>query len=445
MTMRDTSSRQLVAALQAVECPAFAHRRETRAGADVARSEPIMLAHGEGSVMVDVDGRRYIDLIAGFGAVSLGHGHPLWRKAVDAQLARLTQGLGDVYASDVKLALLQELAGLHHDGDARVLLCQSGADAVTAAIKTATLATGRHAIVAFDGGYHGLGYAPLATCGFQQGFRAPFAPQLNPKVSFAPYPGVRGASQNVSLEVLRGLLRAEKVAAVVIEPVIGRGGCVAPPRGFLREVSRLAQHHGALVIADEIWVGMGRAGSMVCSASEIDADLLCFGKGLGGGLPISACVGSGEVMSAWAKPHSALDVGGKGGAVHTSTHAGLPLACAAALATLGVIRDQGLAERAAELGERLLERWQRELASSPQVVAVRGAGLMVGIELRDAGEAQRAIAGLLQRGYLVISGGVHGDTLTLTPALTIEEDHLAGFAPALCESLAASTAQSVAP
>ncbi|HZO15787.1 MAG TPA: aminotransferase class III-fold pyridoxal phosphate-dependent enzyme, partial [Polyangiaceae bacterium] len=259
------------ARLARVECPAFPARQSARRA-----PTPIVLARGDGDEIWDVDGRRYVDLTAGFGSLLLGHGHPGWSAALAAQSARLVQGLGDVYASDVKVMLLEELAALHPSPGARVLLTQSGSDAVTAAIKTAMLATGKNGIIAFDGAYHGLGYAPLPACGFSPSFAAPFEAQLNPHVRFAPYPGLRGATLDASLSFVGEILRGGDVGLVLVEPVLGRGGIVVPPLGFLESLRELAHEHGALVAADEIWTGLGRAGAW---RSGDDVDILCFGKG----------------------------------------------------------------------------------------------------------------------------------------------------------------------
>ncbi len=420
-----TRQAALAQRLLELECPAFGSRRARQAGDPLA---PVVLSHGEGSFVYDVAGRRYVDLAAGFGAALLGHGHPAILEAIAAQSTRLVQGLGDVFASDVKVQLLGALSALHPSAGAQVLLGQSGGDAVTAAMKTATLATGKHGFIAFDGAYHGLGYAPLAACGYRASFRAPFAAQLNASLRFAPYPGVRGASLDAALSFTRDLLRAGDIAAVLVEPLLGRGGCVVPPDAFLVELAALAHAHGALIIADEIWTGLGRAGSLVRSrAAGAAADILCFGKGLGGGLPVSACVASREVMAAWRS---------EGDVVHTSTHAGAPLGCAAALATLGALDRQRLVARAAEVGARAREALATCLSDLPAVREVRGAGWMIGIELDSAATAARVIRAALDRGYLVIGGGIGGATLTLTPALNIDPSLVVDFGQHLREMLA---------
>ncbi|MEZ4439109.1 MAG: aspartate aminotransferase family protein [Polyangiaceae bacterium] len=411
--------------LAEVDCPAFGHRRATRPGAEEGPS-PLVLAKGEGAEIIDVEGRRYLDLAAGFGAAVLGHGHPAWLAAVQAQLARLVQGLGDVYASDVKVALLERLAA-HHPGERpQVLLGQSGSDAVAAALKTATLATGRSAFIAFDGAYHGLGYGPLPACGFKASFRSPFAAQLNPEVHFAPFPGARGARAEVALDIVDQLLTRHRVAGVLVEPILGRGGCVVPPAGFLAELRARAQAHGALLIADEIWTGTGRSGTFTrLEAEGVVPDILCLGKALGGGLPISACIAPAAVMAGWTA---------HGEVVHTSTHAGAPFACAAALATLDVLESEGLVARAAKLGEAFMAR--AVVALEGRARDVRGAGLMVGIELADAPRALATLRRLQARGVLALSGGIDGATLTFTPPLTIAEDRWLEVVDLLADCLA---------
>jgi 4-aminobutyrate aminotransferase / (S)-3-amino-2-methylpropionate transaminase / 5-aminovalerate transaminase len=422
-------SRILSARLEKFECPAFAERRAARAEVSGGSMTPIVLASGKGSNLHDVDGNRYVDLAAGFGSVLLGHGATSVLRAMDAQGERLLQGLGDVYAADAKVTLLERLASLHPGASPRVLLGQSGGDAVTGAIKTARLATGRPGLVAFEGAYHGLGYGPLPACGLRESYRAPFADQLNPHVTFAPYPRAPGDLDR-ALEAVEEALRGGAAGAVLVEPVLGRGGCVVPPDGFLTGLCEVAHRHGALVIADEVWTGLGRTGSMVRSAAlGAPIDILCLGKGLGGGVPISACIAPDEVMHAWAR-------GGE--VIHTSTHAGAPLACAAAIATLDTLRFRQLPVRAREVGRAALEAMAAELAGAPGFVEARGAGLMIGLELASAEVALRAMRGLLAKGYLVVTGGLRGEVLTLTPALTIGEERLRDAGRALREVLAAA-------
>lgn len=418
-----------LARLAAVDCPAFGHRRNTRDGATEAPS-PLVLHRGEGDTLFDVDGRRFVDLAAGFGAAILGHGHPAILEAIERQSRQLVQGLGDVFSSDVKIALLEQLAALHPGPRPQVLLGQSGGDAVTAALKTALLHTERPGVLAFDGAYHGLGYGPLPACGFRASFREPFAAQLNPRVVFAPYPGVREATEEAALAFAAEVLEREPIGAVLVEPLLGRGGCVVPPPTFLPALLDLAHRHGALLIADEIWTGMGRAGAWVRSVADgVTPDILCLGKGLGGGLPISACVAPAAIMEGWTR---------HGEVVHTSTHAGAPLTCAAALATIAELREGDHIARAAALGDELRAKLTVARGAFPERIRdVRGRGMMIGLELDDAVTAQRVVAGLLDRGYLAITGGLDGATLTLTPALTIAPTRLFGLVDAVREIMTA--------
>ncbi|MFO0755897.1 MAG: aspartate aminotransferase family protein [Byssovorax sp.] len=421
-------SRAALGRLDALECPAFGHRRDARATASGASMAPIILASGKGSNLFDVDGNRYVDLIAGFGALLLGHSPSSVLRALDGQQNRLLLGLGDVYSADVKIALLERLSSLHPGLRPRVILAQSGSDAVTAAVKTAALHTGKPGLVAFEGAYHGLGYAPLAACGLRESYRAPFAGQLNPSVRFIPYPRAE-ADLDRCLSAAERALAEVDAGALLFEPILGRGGCVVPPDRFAGELSTLCHKRGALLIADEIWTGLGRAGSMVRSTiAGASPDILCFGKGLGGGMPLSACVAPDEIMSAWARED-------RGEVVHTSTHAGSPVACAAAIATLDALRFKRLVVRSRELGETALAAFKKALEGAAGVVDVRGAGLMIGIELDAPERALRAMAGMLSRGYLVLTGGTRGEVLTLTPALTIGDERLMDTAKTLGEVL----------
>jgi len=407
----------MAARLAAVECPAFDARRNARAALSEASHAPIVYARGDGSNVTDVDGNRYVDLVAGFGALVFGHRPRSVVAAVAEQTERLGLALGDVYAAETKVLLCERLCALFPEPGARVMLGLSGADAVTAALKTSQLATGRAKVIAFTGGYHGMSHGPLAACGLAPSFREPFAGQLGDFVTFRPYDA---SDLHVSTDV----------AAVVVEPLLGRGGCVEPPPGMLRELRARCDAAGALLVADEVWTGMGRAGSMLASTEEgVVPDVVCLGKGLGAGFPISATIGRARVMQAWGE-HG-------GTTIHTGTHFGSPPACAAALAVLGLLADGTRIERAARIGAA----WRQRLrgATARYGVTVRGRGLMVGLALE--GGAARALAvsrALLARGYIVLTGGVAGETLTLTPSFDIAPELLEGFDAALVDVLEGS-------
>jgi 4-aminobutyrate aminotransferase/(S)-3-amino-2-methylpropionate transaminase len=420
-------SRAMVARLSAVECPAFDARRDVRREASGAEQTPIVLERGSGPNVFDVDGNRYVDLAAGFGALALGHAPERIEKAVLAQRARLGLALGDVYASDVKVELCERLAHLYPEPGARVMLGLSGADAVTAAMKTALLATGRAGVVAFEGGYHGLSHGPLALCGLGEGFRAPFEEHIaRDHVGFVAYPACEDDLE-ACLDQVRARLKERHAGAVVVEPVLGRGGCVVPPRGFLPALRRACDDAGALLVADEVWTGLGRAGAMLVSVEDgVVPDLVCLGKSLGAGLPISACIGSARTMNAWGT-HG-------GSAIHTATHFGAPPSCAAALALLDALEADALPARALALGER----WRATLAGELGARAreVRGRGLMVGVDLDgDAGYALAVTRRVLALGYIVLTGGRDSRALTLSPPLNVPEPLLNAFAGALTSAL----------
>jgi len=406
--------------LERSESPAFGARRQSRAELLEESMVPVVYASGIGSNVVDVDGNRYVDLAAGFGALLLGHGPSRIARALELQADRLWMALGDLYPSDTKIALVEKLAELYPAKGARVLLGHSGSDAVASALKTAKLATGKPGVVAFEGAYHGLGYGPLAACGLKKSWREAFADQLNPHVVFAPYPG---ASSDVdeSLSRVEKALRGGGIGAVLVEPVLGRGGIVVPPLGFLGDLRSLARREGALFIADEVWTGLGRSGHFLASlAADVLPDLICLGKGLGGGMPISACVGADEVMQAWRRDPSQE-------VVDTATFFGAPLACATAIATLDALRAGKLDERARSVGERTKRALANALESVPGVGEVRGAGLMIGVALGTESTALAIQRSLLEAGYIVTLGGSRGEVLILTPPLTIAESLLEGF------------------
>lgn len=393
------------------------------------RLEPpkeIVFARGFGCNVWDPDDNRFVDLAAGFGSALIGHNHPYVKRAVELQSDRLYQAMGDLYPADAKIGLMQQLASLFPDPGGQVIFGLSGADAVSAALKTALLATGKPGVLAFEGAYHGLSYGPLAACGLRPSYRKPFASQLNPEVKFVPYPDTG------QLDEVESALRSGNIGALLLEPVMGRGGVRPLSAATLQRLRQLATDSDCLLIADEIWTGLGRCGSWLCtSEADVVPDLVCLAKGLGGGLPLSACLGKASVMRAWSQAEEV---------VHTSTFAGAPLACAASLACLDVLRRQRLLDRSRELGGWFLEALRTELSALS--VEVRGQGLMVGVDLDGSAPtgastaANRGLAGrlmrqLLKSGYITSTGGGTRDVLVLTPPLTIERRLLEAFIPVL--------------
>jgi len=382
---------------------------------------PIFWARASGVNVWDVDGNRYLDLGGAFGVANVGHAHPEVAGAIARQSAELLHGMGDVHPSAVKVELLEALcARFPGGGPARGVLSSSGSDAVETALKTAALATGRAGVLAFEGGYHGLALGALDAT-WRDDFRTPFRARLPGETVFARYGDAAHA---------RAVLDAHgDVGAILVEPVQGRGGERVPPDGFLRALRALCDERGLLLVADEIYTGFGRTGRLFgCDHDGVVPDLLCLGKGLSSGMPISACVGRAEVMDAW--PRST------GEALHTQTFLGHPASCAAALASLKVLDESGLVEHAARVGERALarlgERLKRSKKDEPRVAEVRGRGLMIGVECREPALALRVCQRALEQGLILLPSGEGGRVLSLTPPLCIGEDAL-DFA---CDALA---------
>jgi 4-aminobutyrate aminotransferase/(S)-3-amino-2-methylpropionate transaminase len=390
-------SRADAARLSRVECPEVTCLLEP----------PIFWERGAGANIWDVDGNRYVDLIAGFGAAALGYAHAELSEAISSQSERLQHALGDVYPAAEKLALLETLERVLPGDLGHAILSHSGSDAVESALKTALIVTGRPGVLAFEGAYHGLGFGALDAT-HRSEFRAPFAAVLPGRTRFVAYGDVEAA---------RRAAREIEVGAILVEPIQGRGGLRFPPLAFLAGLRELADETGALLILDEVYTGIGRTGRwLACQHAAVAPDLVAIGKALGGGLPVSACVGRAEVMCAW--PAS------RGEALHTSTHLGNPVTCAAANATLRVIERESLVERAASEGARWLDLLRGELAGCASVRDVRGLGLLIGVELEPPERAQRACAELLRAGWITLCEGERGDVLALTPPLNTSSEIL---------------------
>lgn len=416
--------REFVDRLAATECPAFTARRQRRAELTGAPHDPIVWAEASGANVVDTDGNVFVDLTSGFGVAAIGHSHPRVLDAVRVQSERLMHALGDVHPSDVKIRLLETIAARMPFADARTLLATSGSDAVEIAIKNAMLVSKKPGLLAFEGGYHGLGHGPLAACGYSAAFRAPFAAQLNPHVRFAPFPSAETDVATAIAAVEAQL--DDSIGAILVEPALGRGGVHFPPAGFLAALGAMAHARGLVVIADEIFVGLGRMGVPLVSVAEgLDADLICLGKSLGGGMPISACVGKPGIMAAWGEP------GGE--AIHTGTFYGHPLACAAALAALDVIDREHLGERALELGQAFVEALTAE--APPHMTGIRHRGLMIGVQLDAPGLALSAVRGMLEAGYLALPAGADASVVQIIPPLVIHAELLEDAATTLADVL----------
>jgi 4-aminobutyrate aminotransferase/(S)-3-amino-2-methylpropionate transaminase len=401
-------------------------RVESRNVTHLTPAFPVFWEAARGANVRDVDGNVYLDLTGAFGVSVAGHGNPAVVETIRDQSDRLVHGMGDVHPPARKVEFLEALARLAPWPESRAILGSSGSEAVEAALKTAFLATGKPGIIAFEGSYHGLTLGSLATTE-REYFRAPFRDRLYPGVRFVPFPDPLHAGPEAGARSLEALARAldagaagDEIGSVIVEPIQGRAGVRIPPPGFLAEVAHLVRAAGALVIFDEIFTGLGRTGSLfACLDEGLFPDLLCLGKGLGGGLPLSVCLGPPEVMAAW--PLSG------GEAIHTSTFLGHPLACAAGLALLDELERGGLAERSRQMGVELLNGLREGLADVPGVAEVRGRGLFLGIELAEPGngapmpgKAAEVAVEALRRGILVLPAGRAGHVLEISPPLVLE-------------------------
>jgi 4-aminobutyrate aminotransferase-like enzyme len=391
-------------------------------------SWPIVWERAQGVHVWDADGKKYLDLTAAFGVAAAGHANPRVVRAGQKQMARLLHAMGDVHPHALKAELAQALSRLTferwHQADGKVIFGSSGFEAVEAALKTAVLATGKRGLIAFEGGYHGLGYGALNAT-HRAHFRSPFRTQLREFGHFASFP--RAKSDLPALEkLLHQIFRREKIGAILVEPVQARGGIHVPPVEFLPLLRKLCDEHNALLIADEIYTGFGRTGKwFACEHSRTVPDLICLGKALTGGFPLSACVGRADLMDA-AWPVS------NGEAIHTSTFLGHPVGCAMALAQLAEIRRLKLVERSAAFGKFLVaELSQIQNSKLETRNSARGLGLMVGLELTlpDGQPATQlaldAIKKLLHRGYVFLPEGEHANVISFTPPLTISKAQLA--------------------
>ena len=413
------------------------------------RGYPLVVASGEGAMVEDVDGNRYLDFNAGIAVVAAGHCHPRVVKAIQEQAARLIHMSGTDFYYEELTALAEKLDEIAPGNVARrVSFGNSGAEAMEGAIKLARYSTGRDKLIAFYGSFHGRTLGALSLTARKAVQRAGFGPLL-PGVVHAPYPncyrcpyGKEPAGCAVECvkfieeTLLKTVAPPEETAAIVVEPVQGEGGYVVPPRKFFDELKRVAEKHGILLVADEVQSGMGRTGKM-WAADHFDwvPDILAVAKGIASGMPLGATVARADLMT-W--PEGA----------HASTFGGNPVSCAAALATIALLQEE-LVQNAAQMGAYMMERLRTWPARLPNVGDVRGLGLMIGVELvRDQKTKEKApglrdavVDRAFEHGLLVLGAGEN--TIRLCPPLVITRDQCDFALDTLEECLkeAAGTAQ----
>ena len=365
---------------------------ERARGLEVYPKRELTLVRGSGAEVWDEEGRRYLDCVGGIGVASVGHANPAVARAI-AEQARTLVTCPGIFFNDRRAELLDKLVSIAPPGLTRAFLCNSGTEAVEAALKFARLATGRPGVVSAMRGFHGRTMGALSAT-FKKDYREPFAP-LVPGFSFVPFGDA-------------GKMRAavgEDTAAVILEPVQGEGGVRPAAPGYLREVRAACDEAGALLILDESQTGFCRTGRMfACERYGVEPDLLCLAKAIAGGVPMGAVLAGDRLPPLIGK--------------HGTTFGGNPLACAAALAAIRFMEDERLAERAEALGARFRERFSR--AAPARVRAVRQTGLMIGIELRE--RCRPYLLTLMEHGVLALPAGA--TVIRLLPPLVITEAQL---------------------
>ena len=402
------------------------------------RGYPLAVDHGEGAVIVDVDGNRFLDFTAGIAVCSTGHCHPRVVAAIQEQAEKLLHMSGTDFYYGPQSTLARRLAQIAPgDSAKRVFFTNSGAEAVEAAFKLARFHTGRPRMVAFTGAFHGRTMGALSLTGSKSIQRRGFAP-LVPEVTHIDYANPYRHGEHCverSLEQLKSLFKhtlpPEEVAAIFVEPIQGEGGYIVPPVEFHRELRSIADQHGILLVADEVQAGMGRTGRMFAMEHfDVVADIVCLAKGIATGMPLGAIVAREEIMN-W-PPGS-----------HASTFGGNPVSCVAALETIDLL-EEGLVENAREVGA-YLQRKLRGLIDKHTIIGdVRGLGLMIGVELvrdrttkeRAASERDAIVDAAFYKGLLLLGCGEN--TVRFCPPLVITREQadaaVAIFDEVLCEA-----------
>jgi 4-aminobutyrate aminotransferase / (S)-3-amino-2-methylpropionate transaminase / 5-aminovalerate transaminase len=390
---------------------------------------PAVIDHGAGARVTDVDGNTMLDFSGGLGCNLVGHSHPKVVEAVQRQAARFSHTDFSVIPYEPYVELAERLVALTGIEDGKVALFNAGAEGIENAVKFAKAATGRPALICFEGAFHGRTLLTMTLTSRYRPYKAgfgPFAPEVY-RMPF-PYPYRSAHPEEAGQLALQAIERAletmvdpSSVAAAVVEPIQGEGGFIVPTPDFLKGLSDLCRRHGILVIADEVQSGCGRTGTFLASEHfGLEPDLVVLAKALGSGYPLSAVVGRREVMDA------------PGPSAIGGTYVGNPVACAAAIAVLKVIEEEGLLERAEQVGKILRARWEDLSDDVPQIGDVRGVGAMVGVEFvkdRESKEPDEDTLGALigqamQQGVVAVSCGPYHNVLRHLVPLVITDDEL---------------------
>jgi 4-aminobutyrate aminotransferase len=397
-------------------------RKNASIAKGVGMTTQIYAARAENAEIWDKEGNRYIDFAAGIAVVNTGHRHPKVIEAVKKQLDAFTHTCHQVVPYENYVQLAERLNDLvPGDFAKKTIFATTGAEAVENAVKIARHYTGRAAVVAFAGGFHGRTFMGMALTGKVQPYKAGFGPMMN-DIWHLPFPNpLHGVTAEDSIAALDRLFKADlepaRVAAIIIEPVQGEGGFYEVPQGFLKQLRAVCDQHGIVLIADEVQTGFARTGKLFAMDHHgVAADITTMAKGLGGGLPISAVTGRADIMDS-------PNPGGLGG-----TYAGNPLGVAAAHAVLDVIVEEELCERANRLGARLKQRLAAIADVTPEIIDIRGPGFMNAVEFNVAGtdEPDAAFTGrvreeALKRGLILLTCGVYGNVIRFLAPLTIPD------------------------
>jgi acetylornithine/LysW-gamma-L-lysine aminotransferase len=376
---------------------------ETRHSAGTYAKQPLVFVRGQGASLFDADGVEYLDCAAGHGVANLGHAHPKIAEAIYQQASTLIT-LFETFPNDRRAQLMQKLASLV-DGLERVFLCNSGTEAVEAALKFARISTGRTNIVAAMRAFHGRTYGSLSAT-FNKKYRTGFEP-LVPGFSHVSYNNIEALEEAVN----------DETAAVILEVVQGEGGLHPASAEYLQAARRICDEHGALLITDEIQTGFGRTGKMFAIEHyQVIPDLLTCAKSLAGGVPMGAVLIGEKVKN--------LSPG-----VHGSTFGGNPLACAAALAALEVIEEEDLPRQAAVKGAYLMDRLKK--FTTPNIREIRGLGLMIGIEMKQ--KVAPYIRALQEKKIIALNAGM--TVIRLLPPLVITYEQIDCLVDVLSETL----------
>ncbi|HVL53585.1 MAG TPA: aminotransferase class III-fold pyridoxal phosphate-dependent enzyme, partial [Vitreimonas sp.] len=417
-----------------------------------SRITNLVVERGEGSWLITRDGERYLDYSSGIGVVNTGHAHPRVVAAIQDQAARLLHGQQNIVFHEPGLRLHERLARLLPGGPWGAFLSNSGAEAIEAAVKLARVATGRPVIIAFRGGFHGRTAQAMALTTAKDVYRGAFEP-LPGSVYHTPFPycyrapgGGHAADASCTCDweeqldlLFHQVIYPDRVAAVVVEPVLGEGGYVVPPPTFMPRLREITSRHGILLVADEIQTGFGRTGELFAvNHWAVEPDILVMAKGIASGLPLSGILARQELLAAW-KPGT-----------HGGTYGGNVVSCAAANATLDVIEEEQLVGRARDRGIQLLAGLRTVAQRYPAVGDVRGLGLMVALELvkphdgdgrvPDPEVAKRVIAEALDRRLIVLSAGSYGNVVRIIPPLVTTSDEVDRAIAILSDALEAATA-----